>query len=60
MEAKELKVGDFVILKSNGVLPDAKAKITELFEDGCFVDVYTEYGIEKCDNLIGFHELEQI
>lgn len=45
-------IGDWVVLKSNGVQPDTKIRITELSTDGGFVD--------DCDNLIGYEELYPI
>lgn len=52
MDCKDLMIGDWVVLKSNGVHPDTKIRITELSTDGCFVD--------DCDNFIGYEELSPI
>lgn len=52
MDCKDLMIGDWVVLKSNGVQPDTKIRITELSTDGGFVD--------DCDNFIGYEELDPI
>lgn len=54
-------LGDLLILKSNGKLPDSIVRIRELHSDGCFVDVLLENNtFEPCDNFIDYSELSPI
>ena len=60
MNAKSLVIGNYVIVKSNGKIPDRLARITEIHKDGCFVEVFEFGNFESCDNFIEYSELKPI
>lgn len=60
MNAKSLVIGNYVIVKSNGKIPDCLARITEIHKDGCFVEVFEFGNFEPCDNFIEYSELKPI
>lgn len=52
MDCRDLMIGDWVILKGNGIFPDQITKVSDVSSDGIFV--------WDCDNLIYAEEINPI